>query len=151
MHSLPEEQLFIAGILSLGFGKLAAGACSVWETNYNSYSVSWHDTPVIKPEGCLNRVPVTFKLYITAAKMLSAHNWWSMGFRFAQMTLVCRAADAFSTPAFATMRERCIVQELGWDKPARKWQSVLEELWLTPPSSVPRWPVSQVNVKGPHC
>ena len=38
------------------------------------------------------------------------------------------------------------MQELGWDRPARKWQSVLEELWLSPPSSVPRWPVSKVNM-----
>ena len=41
----------------------------------------------------------------------------------------CRAAAAFPTPAFQTMRERCIVQELSWEKPARKWEAVLEELW----------------------
>ena len=43
--------------------------------------------------------------------------------------LPCRAAAAFPTPAFQTMRERCIVQELSWEKPARKWEAVLEELW----------------------
>ena len=44
-------------------------------------------------------------------------------------SLPCRAAAAFPTPAFQTMRERCIVQELSWEKPARKWEAVLEELW----------------------
>ena len=56
-----------------------------------------------------------------------------------------RAAEAFSGPSFLDMRERCIVQELGWDKPARKWQSVLEELWLSPPTSVPRFPLQKAQ------
>lgn len=78
----------------------------------------------------------------------------------------CRAKGAFHTPAFRTMQERCIVQELSWEKPAKKWEAVLEELAAAPskpttqpPSKAARdstfaragsfsTPVQQVNREG---
>lgn len=41
---------------------------------------------------------------------------------------MCRAANAFATPAFQEMRHKAIAQDLSWLKPARKWEAVLEGL-----------------------
>lgn len=79
---------------------------------------------------------------------------------------ISRAKGAFHSPAFRTMQERCIVQELSWEKPAKKWEAVLEELAASPvkpttqpPSTAARdssfaragsfqTPVQQVNREG---
>ena len=42
----------------------------------------------------------------------------------------CRAAEAYGTPRFAEMRDKCIGQELSWERPAVKWEAVLEELFF---------------------
>lgn len=39
-----------------------------------------------------------------------------------------RAVGVYSTPAFATMQNNCISQDLSWAKPAKKWEAVVEEL-----------------------
>ena len=38
---------------------------------------------------------------------------------------ILRAAEAYATPAYATMRDRCISQDLSWVEPAKKWEAVL--------------------------
>jgi hypothetical protein len=38
------------------------------------------------------------------------------------------AAAVFPTPKFAEIRLKAISQELSWNKPAKKWEAVLEEL-----------------------
>lgn len=43
---------------------------------------------------------------------------------------VARASQAFSTPLFKEMVYNCISQDLGWSKPAKKWEGVLEQLFL---------------------
>lgn len=44
-----------------------------------------------------------------------------------------RVAKTYGTPAFAAMRAKCIGQELSWEKPAKKWESVLDELFTGSP------------------
>jgi len=36
----------------------------------------------------------------------------------------------YGTPRFAEMRDKCIGQELSWERPAVKWEAVLEELFF---------------------
>ena len=54
---------------------------------------------------------------------------------------ICRATEAYGTPKFAEMRDKCIGQELSWERPAVKWEAVLEELFFgatAPAPSAPR-------------
>ena len=39
-----------------------------------------------------------------------------------------RAASAYSTPAHAPMRDRCIATDVSWAGPAAKWEAVLQEV-----------------------
>lgn len=41
---------------------------------------------------------------------------------------VARAADVYKTPAYKTMVEAGIKQDLSWSKPAKKWEAILEDL-----------------------
>lgn len=41
---------------------------------------------------------------------------------------LARAAAAHGTPAHDAMRDRCISQDLSWEKPAAKWEAVLQDL-----------------------
>jgi len=43
---------------------------------------------------------------------------------------ICRAAEVYGTPRFAEMRDKCIGQELSWERPAVKWEAVLGELFF---------------------
>lgn len=52
-----------------------------------------------------------------------------------------RAAQTYSTPAYAEMVRNAISQDLSWKKPAEKWEAVLEELKFgvaNTPSSKPK-------------
>lgn len=42
--------------------------------------------------------------------------------------IVYRAVNVYKTPAFGNMRRNCITQDLSWEKPARKWEAVVEEV-----------------------
>jgi len=45
------------------------------------------------------------------------------------MAAACGAAvEAFGTPSFEAMVEKCIGQDLSWAKPAKKWEATLEEM-----------------------
>lgn len=41
------------------------------------------------------------------------------------------------------MRERCIVQDLSWEKPAEKWEAVLQELRAAPHKPTTQPPISE--------
>lgn len=41
---------------------------------------------------------------------------------------VARAAKAYTTGAYDEMSKACIAQDLSWEKPARKWEAILEEI-----------------------
>ena len=43
-------------------------------------------------------------------------------------TTMVRAAEVYGTPAYATMRDACIDQDLSWALPAKKWEAILTEL-----------------------
>lgn len=45
---------------------------------------------------------------------------------------ILRAADAYGTPSYTAMRDRCISQDLSWAQPAKKWEAVLTELKYGP-------------------
>ena len=44
------------------------------------------------------------------------------------LSVRCRAAQAYRTGAYDEMSKACIAQDLSWEKPARKWEAVLEEI-----------------------
>jgi len=41
---------------------------------------------------------------------------------------ICRAAKTYGTPQYEEMRAKCIGQELSWEVPAGKWESVLRDV-----------------------
>lgn len=47
-------------------------------------------------------------------------------------TTIVRAAEVYGTPAYASMRDACIDQDLSWALPAKKWEAVLTELKYGP-------------------
>ena len=46
----------------------------------------------------------------------------------------------YGTPRFAEMRDKCIGQELSWERPAVKWEAVLEELFYGESAAAPQPP-----------
>ena len=44
------------------------------------------------------------------------------------VAVLCRAAKAYTTDAYEEMSKACIAQDLSWEKPARKWEAILEEI-----------------------
>jgi len=50
----------------------------------------------------------------------------------ALVATVARAAEAYGTPAYASMVKNCISQDLSWAEPAKKWEAILEELKFGP-------------------
>lgn len=40
----------------------------------------------------------------------------------------CRAASVYGSPQYEEMRAKCIGQELSWEVPAAKWESVLRDV-----------------------
>jgi granule-bound starch synthase len=46
---------------------------------------------------------------------------------------IARAAKAYGSPQYRNMSLKCINQDLSWNKPAKRWEAILEELSLGNP------------------